>query len=69
MVMSDVGLILFDVLFKGEFLSPVLSESDGESSTSSRFSCLPSQLLPSSFSAYIYSSIQIKMRLVFKFDI
>jgi hypothetical protein len=50
MVMSDIGLLVLDILLKDEFPSPVLSESDGESSTSSSFSSLPSKLVPNSFS-------------------
>lgn len=54
MFISDIGLVLLDILLEGEFLSPVLSESDCESSsTSSRFSGLPSKLVPNSFSTYI----------------
>ena len=52
MVTSDIGLSPLEILLKGEFLSSVLSESESESSASSRFSGLPSKLLPNSFSTF-----------------
>jgi hypothetical protein len=53
-VTSDIGLLPLGILLKGEFLSSVLSESEGESSVSSRFSGRLSKLLPNSFSTYQY---------------
>lgn len=44
MVISDIGYVLLAV-FKGEFPSPILSESDGESYASLKFAGLPSKLL------------------------
>jgi len=50
MVISDIGYLLLAILFKGEFPSPILSESDGESYASLKLAGLPSKLLGNSFS-------------------
>jgi len=50
MVISDIGYLLLAILFKGEFPSPILSESDGESYASLTFAGFPSELLGNSFS-------------------
>lgn len=50
MVISDIGFLLLAILFRGDFPSPILSESDGESSASIKFADLPSKLVGNPFS-------------------
>lgn len=65
-VISEIGFLLLAVILEGEFPSLVLSESEGDSSASSKFSHLPSKLVANPFSTlkketYVdYSMIGIK---------
>lgn len=58
MVISDIGYLLLAILFEGEFLSPILSESDGESSASSKLTGLPSKLV-GNLSTYFSIRLQL----------
>ena len=58
-VKSETECPLLDTLFKAESLAPVLSESDRELSTSSKFSGLPSKLDPKPFSTWLKMVMQL----------